>query len=1502
MLRPQRFKNRSRITRHSTLEQLEYRELLTGDPIVAQFVATNSSTLADKDGESTPWIKAQDTTENESSLSSEASGDNAKTLDKFVSPDVSSLGKNQPPTNSTPAVANFHGAQLIVADTTFSVDRGFFSEPFSVVIASETPGAKLRYTTDGSDPTLRSGIPYAGPIIIDTTIILRAVATKAEYVSSNVDTQTYIFLEDVIRQDGAGLPNNWGHSGADYAVDPDVVFDPAYADSIIDDLKSIPTLSLATDVNNWFGPNGQGIYLQGQGIERPVSAELIIPDGSEGFQINAAVQIQGGSSTNRWKADKLSMRLKFKAPYGPTKLDYRFFADSNVSEFNTLVLDATLNLGYVHPSHNQRVRSQYIRDQFVSDLQNELGGFAPHGRFVHLYINGLYWGMYGVHERPDESFAESYLGGKTEDYDIIKHAAGNVVNGNNLAYEQLLSAARTDLSVSRNYNNIQNLLDIPNFIDYMLLNFYVGNEDWAHQNWYASRNRISPEGKWRFHSWDAEHVLKSVTQNSTGKNDSGGPTEIHQQLINNPEYRLLFADHAQKQLLNNGLFTPDSAISVYTNRLNEIDRAIVAESARWGDNRRPDQPYTRDKEWVAERDWLLNTYFPQRTSITLDQIIAKGLYPSVAPPVFNQHGGEVASGFELLMSEGGGDVYFTTDGSDPRLPGGAVSSTATLFQGNTTSNTLIPTGDTWNYLDTGTEAPSDWNTAGFDDGDWKSGDAQLGYGDSDENTVVDFGPDPSNKFTTTYFRREFNVDNTDDISKLSLRLLRDDGAVVYINGQEVVRSNMPSGVIDFATRAASTVGGAAESTFFSFDISPLFLQQGTNVLSVEIHQTNATSSDISFDASLEAITTQSGDAISIESRTTVKARALNAGTWSALNEATFTLNKDATAGDISITEINYNPRKPSESELAVNPAWTNVNFEFIELRNTTNETIDLNGLQFTDGVTFDFSTSDVTSLDPDEYVLVVADKNAFESRYGAANIAGEFTGKLSDKGEAIILLDVQGQAVHDFSYNDSGNWPGRADGKGSTLEIVDTTGDYNSSQNWRSSTEFGGTPGQTSVGPVSDIVINEVLAHTDLPQRDSIELYNTSDVDIDISGWYISDSSSNYIKYQIPSGTILSANGYIVFDESQFNPTPQTPSPENFALNSAHGDDVWLLAADDQGQLTRFVDHVDFGASANSESFGRFPNGTGKLTPMDNLTLGGPNSVPRVGPVVITEIMYNPLPFGAIQGSLLEFVEIYNPTESVINLTGWQLGSGINYVFTTGLQLSAGEALVVVPFDPSDPLNSQLLTDFRTAYNIDNPVQIVGPFTGQLNNGGDRVRLFFPDEPPVTEPDFNPLLLSDEVSYDDSSPWPEQADGFGESLTRVAASGWGNAPASWLSAAPTPGAFQQSGGLPGDANGDGQVDLADFNVLKSTFGQFGLNLPGDLNKDGQVGLADFSILKDNFGTSAALQLATPLSRSTTTSPETERHAAIDTALTDINDLFTWYDSSDKDEEEDLFLL
>lgn len=547
---------------------------------------------------------------------------------------------------------------------------------------------------------------------------------------------------------------------------------------------------------------------------------------------------------------------------------------------------------------------------------------------------------------------------------------------------------------------------------------------------------------------------------------------------------------------------------------------------------------------------------------------------------------------------------------------------------------------------------------------------------------------------------------------------------------------------------------------------------------------------------------------------------------------------------LCISELNYHPHDPTASELAIDPSLDAEQFEFVELLNTSDHALDLTGIRFSDGVDFTFAGG---TLDAGQRIIVVRDAEAFAIRYGTAGItiAGEFENEtgLKNSGETIELVDAGGKLIVRFTYSDSGDWPTPPDGDGASLVLVDPEADPSDAANWKSSIRVGGTPCAAPETPT--VIINEVLSNTDEPLCDTIELVNTTDSPIDIAGWYLSDSAGNQLKYMIPLDTPpLAPGGYITFDESDFNAGAQT----DFALNGDHGDDVWVVQVDANGDPLRILDHVAFGAAAEGVSLGRWPDAdpNGALYPMQSRTLGGENAGPYIGDVVISEIQYNP---GAMPGAdALEYLELTNLSDATVSLNGWRISGGMSYTFASTDQIAAGGAIIVVGFDPADPA---AVSAFETHYGLSGGIVLAGPYSDTLDDGGATIRLQRAGDPPPDEPTYTPWLLEDEVLYNDAPPWPIEADGAGDSLQRLASVYWARDAANWYAAMPTPGLSTMYVPIPGDADADGQVGESDAVILADNWGnQNATWTRGDFNRDGKVGAADAAILAANWGSTA----------------------------------------------------
>ncbi len=641
-------------------------------------------------------------------------------------------------TQPTPGALNGDGVLGFASVPRFNVERGFYDTPFQLELTTLTPNATIRYTTNGTVPSLTNGFPYSAPLQINGTRTVRAATFRDQFQPSTVATYTYVFLSDVIQQSPTGAPPpgwpaSWGANVVDYGMDPDIVNHPTYAPTIINDLKAIPTFSIVMDLKDLFDP-ATGIYANpgqdGRDWERPCSFELLHPDGTEGFQVPAGIRIRGGFSRST-DNPKHAFRLFFRGEYGATKLEYPMFGDNGTDSFDKLDLRTFQNYSW---SFQGDSRGIFVRDQVNRDLQLAMGHHAERGEFYHLYINGQYWGIFNTCERPEASYGETYFGGRREDYDVVKVEAGpytiNATDGNLDAWTRLYQLAQAGFATTAAYQYVQgnnpdgtrnpayeNLVDLPNLIDYMLIIFYGGNLDapisnflgnTRPNNFYGVRDRVGSDG-FRFFVHDAEHTLLNVNENRLGPYPAGdssvlysNPQWVFQKLQANAEFRLLVADHVHRHFFNQGVLTAPRAREIFTNRTAQLDRAVVGESARWGDAKRA-APFTRT-DWLNAVNSVLNNFLPQRSGVVLNQLRSAGLYPNVTAPSFNQHGGNITNGFPLAMSAPAGTIYYTLDGTDPRLTGGAISPGARTYGGpialteTSEVKARVWNGSTWSAL------------------------------------------------------------------------------------------------------------------------------------------------------------------------------------------------------------------------------------------------------------------------------------------------------------------------------------------------------------------------------------------------------------------------------------------------------------------------------------------------------------------------------------------------------------------------------------------------------------------------------------------------------------------------------------------------------------------------------------------------------------------------------------------------------------------------------------
>lgn len=922
----------------------------------------------------------------------------------------------------TPGQANMPAYRGVVADPEFSHTRGFYDDPFAITLSCDTPDAVIIYTVEGHDPLRSSGAArrqYSAPITIDKTRCVRAVATKPGWLPSKAISHTYMYR-------------------ASNAV------------------KSLPVISLVgSPGETFYAPDGimaivGGRYDNGvwtattpdsynnvmiRGLERPVSFEYLLPNDDASFQVNCGIRVHGSNWMRpRYNSNsKFSFRLYFRDDYGPDWLDYPLFP-FEVDRFKSIVLRG---------GHNDRT-NPFVKDELIRRLLKDMGHVSSGGSFATVFVNGEYQGYFNPCEHITEAFCRAWFD-SDQDWDIIT-MFGGVREGDRVHIDALTQYVRShDLSMAEHYAHVAQQVDIIEFIDYLILRLWSGDWDWPHNNWSAARER-SPSGQWRFFVWDAEGGMFSNRLNevdfSALHNNNHENAILYNGLYANPQFRYLFGDRLQQHFHNQGVMTEPHIRQRFA-ELQEEMRGVIPNM----------------------NTYVVDTWVPQRQDIFLNACQQERVFTFAGPtPFLNlavQYGGYVQPGdlLYLLNPNATGTVYYTDNGQDP-LPYDSLApwEWTTLVPRTAEKRVLVPREDlglSWAGSDP------------FDDTGWRTvsglpGGVGYDRGSGYEDHIgLDVETDMQSH-TGCYIRIPFSLAaGPADWEALSLRIQYDDGFAAYLNGALVTRRNAGTNPIWNATASASH-SDAAAVVFEAIDLSdslPL-LQTGANVLAIHGLNRSTGSSDFLINAELMLGKSQAvevpGDVMTYDSpialteSTQIKARILRNNTWSTLTQVTFALESVKEA--LRITEIMFHP--PDSGDLE------DPNTEFIELMNTSDQTINLNLVRFTDGIYFDFPAVDVA---PGALVLLVKDRDAFTGMYGPdLPVIGEYTGSLNNAGEWIELQDAARQTIHGFRYQD--DWYEQTDGEGHSLIVKHpasmSPGALSDKEAWRPGRIMGGTPGR----------------------------------------------------------------------------------------------------------------------------------------------------------------------------------------------------------------------------------------------------------------------------------------------------------------------------------------------------------------------------------------------------------------------------------------------------------
>ena len=1348
------------------------------------------------------------------------------------------------------AVAFVSGDEVQITGATPAVYDGEFVitgtgvDTFTYTLLS-TPTSNA----SGTGMTVADGTLYTGPITISTTTDVRAVSVLGGQ-SGVVSTASYIFLASVINQPAnpPGFPTVWGETTSgtpqptNYAMNPAITQNPLYSAGLTQDLLSLPTVSITTDIPNMWSAaqsasTNSGIYTNeenltqsnGVSITVPASFEYFNPNGTTSLQANMGLQLEGG--VGRYpQYDVHSFRMEFSSDYGAPSLNYPLFPGDPVTSFQNVDLKAGFDdvWSWAGSGTPPGDAAQYMRDIFASNTFSAMGQTSFHSNYVFLYVDGLFWGMYMMDERPDADFAASYLGGTASDYEA--NNGGHEVSGsaNSLPYWNALqnlpstsSFATTSLAFyeqtqGNNVNGTPNssyidLLDMTNYIDYMLENFYTGNTDWPWHNFYAAINAVDPTG-FQIFPWDTEMSLGiinggfnsglnanvlGIVNGAVSYSSGNGVATLYAAMFKNPEFDLAFADQSRQFLFDSGALTPTASIARYQSQINTIDEAMVAESARWGNISTSPGPLPNTQAaWLNEAEWITGTYLPQRTSILISQLQAAGLYPAVSAPEFyvngvDEYGGTFNPGNTLTMLYGptgaslpaGAVIYYTLDGSDPRQLGGALNTASdvlqytgpiTLTQGEEVRARIF-SGGTWSAISEAQFVPNFSSLrvteVMYDPSPATAAETAAGYVSADGKEDFEFleiqntgmqtlplgGLQISGGITFTFPTYQGNVSTNPLLT-------------VAPGGYVVAVSDLSAFTIRYGAELAAEFGSNWQNLIVAGQYAHHLNNSGETI---ELSSPNGgVVQNFTYQNSWYPQTQGGGFSLTIRSSAQATSLWDSAAGWGSSGAP------NGTPGTAETTPIPL-PGAIVINEVLANPATAGG--DLIELYNTTSQAINVGGWWLSD-IGADLTMYRIaanTSIAAGAYLVLSDSKNygpgsgdsgalvPFSlNKYGfsvylSSNANGAAGGYQEEEtygatplGVAVGLVttstgesDFVLLASANFGQPVNGVYPGAANSMAFVSPIVMTALEYDPSQP---------TAAETAAG------------FTDGDDFEYVELYNRSNT---------TQTLTNYFM----GGGVGFTFGWVPDGAANESETLESGAASTWTTNALAAGAYTVYAnyhlTDAQGN-TRDAD-------SNAQYTITYPGGSTTVTVDQSTAVNGKLDL---GTITIT----GP---GQVQVQLLR--------QSTAKPSQWTLANQVEFVGTS-VDLTVGSP-ALTSYSASSGITTLapgaylLLVSDRAAFDFryGAGLPVAGQYTGHQSNSGELISVDqFGAADPVTG--YVPSYAVDLVNYGIAAPWPTQPAGGGPALIRVHVADYGNDPLNWLASGDGP--VTNVGASPGAGN------------------------------------------------------------------------------------------------------
>ena len=948
----------------------------------------------------------------------------------------------------TPAEPNGAGFDEVSAEVEFSIESGaHVASSISLELSAPAAGT-IRYTLDGSKP--ESNDPaYSSAIRISNATMVTARLFESGKVPGRAIDKSYIMLSTNLRNVSSNLP-----------------------------IVLVDTFSNGVGQNNY-----TAAFVEIIDTDNGRAAITDAPD----FSGRGALKIRGSSSAG------------FPKKQYALEIRDELNEDRNVS---LLGMPAESDWVLYAPYSDKSLMRNYLS----YDWSNQIGRYGPRCKFVELYFKtsggrmssshyaGVYVLMEKIKRNPDrvdiaklsrtDNSSPEITGGyilKKDRLDPgdsgIRTNRGQTLGLVEPKEEEITSSQRSYILSYLNqfesalYGNnftdpergYRQYIDAGSFIDHHIMVELCKNIDGYRLSAFYHKDRngklhMGPVWDFNLALGNANYLNGGIPQGwyYTGINSEQYP--YFPRLFQDPEFQQQYVD--RWAMLRQGPFRTDALLSQIDEVAVYLNSAQQRNFQRWNilgtyvwPNYFVADTYAEEmdfmKGWLEARlDWYDSNY--------------------VSTPVFSQDGGGFDAPFDLRIGSMTGTVYYTTDGSDPRLPGGAISPRAVVNGAGAASGLVSPTQNSGvrALVPTNGGLGRSWTEIDFDDSGWRASPTGVGVGyergDGYQDFIdLDIESQMYNQNASVYIRIPFELDDPSDITQLNLGMMYDDGFMAYLNGQRIASANSRT-LVSWSTAASAQHDDAAALQFETFSIANAgveALRQGTNILAIQGFNFTVDSSDLLIVPILSASSTNEGEAIVLTAPTRIKARARLGNDWSGLAEATFVHNSDL---PLRITELMYHPARPQDAG-----AYSADDFEFIEIQNVGAAPAALAGVYFDNGIEFDFTSSPIELLAPGEYLVLVENLAAFSTVYETEglNIAGQYGGNLDNGGERLSLTDGRGEKILEFRYEDE--WLVESDGGGHSLNIIDpsaATESWNDESSWALSAEPGGTPGAPGGG------------------------------------------------------------------------------------------------------------------------------------------------------------------------------------------------------------------------------------------------------------------------------------------------------------------------------------------------------------------------------------------------------------------------------------------------------